>query len=129
MPNLAPWPTCERAFFLNSTTLGIRIYPVSRRTLARSSETVSTAFGPISVKVAALDGAPLSAGPEYEDCRRGAAKAGVPVRKVWTAAVAASEALLASAARHGRSCVREERQTETVVTVPDCRPPPCAVNR
>ncbi len=80
----------ERAFFLHSTTLGIRIYPVSRRTLARSFQQVQTAFGPVNIKIAGLDGAPIAAMPEYEDCRRLATASGVPVRQVWTAAVAAS---------------------------------------
>jgi hypothetical protein len=89
-------PSIERAFFLNSTTLGIRIYPVSRHTLARSFQPIQTAFGPVDIKIAALEGKPIVAMPEYENCRRLASAAGIPVREVWTAAVAASAPLFAA---------------------------------
>lgn len=80
----------QRAFFLNSTTLGVRVSRVARATLPRSIERVQTPFGAISVKVAGLDGNAIGAQPEYDDCQRAAAAAGVPVRQVWTAAVAAA---------------------------------------
>ncbi|MEO5769411.1 MAG: LarC family nickel insertion protein, partial [Polyangia bacterium] len=87
----------ERAFFLNSTTLGIRVHPVSRSVLGRSVETVQTLYGSIGVKVAALDGTPIGASPEYEDCRREAERAAVPVRNVWAAALAASASISGAA--------------------------------
>src|SRR6185295_318468 len=87
----------ERAFFLHSTTLGIRVRPVRRATLPRSLATVETAYGPVRVKVAGLDGEPIGAQPEFDDCRRRAAAAGVPVRRVWAAAVAAASALVPAA--------------------------------
>jgi uncharacterized protein (TIGR00299 family) protein len=85
----------ERAFFLNSTTLGVRLSPVARVTLARSVAQVSTIYGPVRIKVGGLDGAPITAAPEYDDCRRLAATAGVPVQKVWTAATVAAATLTA----------------------------------
>ncbi|MEP6655522.1 MAG: nickel pincer cofactor biosynthesis protein LarC [Myxococcales bacterium] len=87
----------ERAFFLNSTTLGIRVHPISRSVLGRSVETVQTPYGSIGVKVAALDGTPIGASPEFEDCRREAERAAVPVRNVWAAAVAASASISGAA--------------------------------
>jgi uncharacterized protein (DUF111 family) len=83
----------QQAFFLHSTTLGLRVQPVSRLTLPRAVERVSTPFGPIAIKVAGLNGEAIGAQPEYDDCRRAAAAAGVPVRRVWTAALAAGAAL------------------------------------
>jgi uncharacterized protein (TIGR00299 family) protein len=84
----------ERAFFLNSTTLGIRKQAVGRTTLARSVARVDTGHGEVQVKVAALDGEVIGAEPEFEDCRRRARVSGVPVRRVWTAASSAAAALL-----------------------------------
>ena len=89
-------PQVQRAFFLNATTLGVRVRPVQRATLARSFAEVSTPYGPVRVKVAGLDGAPIGAEPEFEDCRQRAAAAKVPVRRVWAAAAAAANALLPS---------------------------------
>ena len=50
--------------------------------LARSFVKVATPYGAVRVKLAALDGEVLGAHPEFEDCRRLAARARVPVREV-----------------------------------------------
>ena len=102
-------PDVERAFFLNSTTLGIRVHPVSRSVLGRSMEKVHTPYGAIGIKVAALDGTPIGASPEYEDCRREAERAAVPVRHVWAAAVAASAPLTGMARRSGQGAAGRAR--------------------
>jgi len=81
-------PQVERAFFLNSTTLGIRKRLVERATLARSIVPVATPYGPVRLKVAGLDGEVIGAEPEFEDVRRRARATGVPVRRVWAAAAA-----------------------------------------
>jgi uncharacterized protein (TIGR00299 family) protein len=88
----------ERAFFRNSTTLGVRTQPMARAVLARAFERVVTPWGDVRVKVGALEGEVTGAQPEFEDCRRLAAKAGVPVRAVLAAASAAAHVLLAGAA-------------------------------
>jgi len=87
-------PQVQRAFFLNATTLGVRVRPVQRATLARALAQVATPHGPVRVKVAGLDGTPIGAEPEFEDCRRRAREAGVPVRRVWAEALAAANALV-----------------------------------
>jgi pyridinium-3,5-bisthiocarboxylic acid mononucleotide nickel chelatase len=82
-----------RTFFENSTTLGVREAPYDRVVLGRSKARVDTRFGPVTVKVAALDGQVLGATPEFDDCRRLAARAGVPVRSVLAEATAAAARL------------------------------------
>src|SRR6185436_5708823 len=82
-----------RAFFQNSTTLGVREAPYDRVVLGRSTAKVETRYGPVTVKVAALDGEVLGAAPEFEDCRRLAGRAGVPVRVVLAEATAAAARL------------------------------------
>lgn len=97
---LAPLDACaavERAFFQGSTTLGLRRRAMERVVLARSFASVDTAYGAVRVKVAALDGEVLGAQPEFEDCRRLAARARVPVREVLSAAAAAGRRLLPTA--------------------------------
>jgi len=88
-------PEVERAFFRSSTTIGVRRSPADRTVLARSLVQVATPYGPVRVKVGAAGGEVLGAQPEFEDCRRRAAAAGVPVREVMSAAAAAGRALLA----------------------------------
>jgi uncharacterized protein (TIGR00299 family) protein len=87
-------PAVERAFFRNSTTLGLRRRRLERVVLARSFIKVATKYGPVRAKLAALDGEVLGAHPEFEDCRRLAGRAGVPVREVVAAAAAAARAWL-----------------------------------
>jgi len=89
-------PAVERAFFRNSTTLGLRRRRLERVVLARSFVKVATRYGSVRAKVAVLDGEVLGAHPEFEDCRRLAARARVPVREVVAAAAAAARAALAA---------------------------------
>jgi uncharacterized protein (TIGR00299 family) protein len=91
----------RRAFFLNSTTLGLRLSPVTRATLARATTSVTTPWGAVGVKVGALDGEPVNAQPEFDDCRRLAAAARIPVKRVWTAALAAAHAVALAPAPAG----------------------------
>ncbi len=83
----AALPEVERAFFRCSTTLGLRRFAVDRTVLARSLVDVDTAYGTVRVKVGAVGGEVIGAQPEFEDCRRRATAAGVPVREVMSAAV------------------------------------------
>jgi hypothetical protein len=84
----------ERAFFAHSTTLGLRRRSLQRVVLARSFATVATPYGKVRIKLGALDGEILGAQPEFDDCRRLATRAHVPVREVLAAAATAARALL-----------------------------------
>ena len=72
-----------------TTSLGVRYHDVERRMLARSSVSVSTRFGDVSVKMAHVNGR-LRAAPEYEDCAHLARSRGVPLQTVYEAALAAA---------------------------------------
>lgn len=75
------------ALLLNETTaFGVRRTVAERRKLRRELRPVATSFGTVTVKVGALDGRVIQAVPEFEDCRRLAAEANVPVRVVYGAA-------------------------------------------
>lgn len=69
-----------------TSTIGVRGYPVSRWTLPRSAGFVETEFGPVAVKTVALPDGSERSTPEYDDCRRIARERGVPVARVHAAA-------------------------------------------
>jgi len=75
--------------FAETTTIGLRYRPARRIELARQSVTVTTPFGKVRVKVASLDGRVVGAQPEYEDCRKLAARRKTPLKEVTAAAVEA----------------------------------------
>ncbi len=71
--------------FRETTTLGVRRWPVTRHKLARQTITVDTPWGPVQGKLALLDdGARFS--PEYEACRAVAIAHQVPLQQVYQAA-------------------------------------------
>ncbi|NQT11345.1 MAG: nickel pincer cofactor biosynthesis protein LarC [Planctomycetes bacterium] len=76
----------ETILFEETTTLGVRRWPVSRSVLVRRAHRVETPWGPIEGKLGWLaEGAPRFA-PEFESCRRVAGEHGVPLRTVYEAA-------------------------------------------
>ena len=79
------------AILAETTTIGVRFDPVDRHVLARELVAVPTPFGPIQVKVARDGDRVVNAAPEFEDCKAAAARAGVPLKQVYAAAVAAWE--------------------------------------
>jgi pyridinium-3,5-bisthiocarboxylic acid mononucleotide nickel chelatase len=74
--------------FAETTTLGLRISVAQRRVLDRKIVSVETEYGPIRVKVGRRNGKILNVAPEFEDCRRVAAKRGIPLKEVMSAALA-----------------------------------------
>ncbi len=82
-------PAMEEILFRETTTLGVRRYPVSRHKLQRKAARVESRFGPIVGKLGWLEGRPVQFSPEYDDCSRIATERGVPLRDVYQAAHAA----------------------------------------
>ena len=64
-------------------TLGIRTRTVDRYVAERHNTIIETGLGPVSVKVKTLDGRPVSAAPEPDDCRRIANETGIPFQEVY----------------------------------------------
>jgi uncharacterized protein (TIGR00299 family) protein len=79
----------EDLLFRETTTLGIRRYPVSRHKLKRQSVEVVTALGPVKGKLGWLGDRPPTFSPEYDDCVRIATALAIPLREVYDAAHAA----------------------------------------
>ncbi|HEY7388888.1 MAG TPA: nickel pincer cofactor biosynthesis protein LarC [Bryobacteraceae bacterium] len=74
--------TLAQIVFAETSTLGLRIYQAERRVQARRFTDVETPYGVVRVKIACEGGY----APEYEDCRKRAIEAGVPLREVLAAA-------------------------------------------
>ncbi len=72
-----------------TSAFGVRQTTAERRKLRRELCPVTTPFGEVAVKLGWLDGQVVQAAPEFEDCRRLALAAGVPVKTVYAAAIAA----------------------------------------
>ena len=71
--------------FRETTTLGVRRWPVTRHKLARQTITVDTPWGPVQGKLALLDDGPRFS-PEYEVCHAVAIAHQVPLQQVYQAA-------------------------------------------
>ena len=67
-----------------TTTIGLRSYPVTRTVLPRREASAETPFGAIRIKVVRQGNAARYT-PEYEDCRQAALKAGIPLAEVYAA--------------------------------------------
>ena len=65
-----------------TSTLGVRVRPVTRHTAAREVFEVDTQLGKIHVKIKRYRGRILGIVPEYDDCRRLAESQGLPLIEV-----------------------------------------------
>lgn len=70
-----------------TTTIGVRSYTVERTILERDFVKVDTKYGEVTLKVSSGQGALVKVAPEYEDCRKVAFKADVPLIEVYEAAI------------------------------------------
>lgn len=82
---------CDRValaqmLFTESTAIGVRTTEWDRLLLPRETRRVSTPFGRIAVKLVRGPGGRVLASAEYDDCKRAALRAGVPLREVVRAA-------------------------------------------
>ncbi len=79
-----------RLLLRETTTLGVRVYPVRRHIAEREMATVETRYGAVRVKLKWVDGQTVGAKPEFEDCRRLAVATDTPLPLVYAAAQAAA---------------------------------------
>jgi len=70
--------------FRESTSIGVRFYPVRRAKLGRRVEEVETKYGTVRLKVSTDGrGRVVNVMPEFEDCKRIAETRGVPLKEVY----------------------------------------------
>jgi len=68
--------------FHETSTIGIRYYPVGRMILIRTSDTVKTRFGTVRIKIIEESDRTKRATPEYDDLKRIAAAKKIPLRLI-----------------------------------------------
>jgi uncharacterized protein (DUF111 family) len=76
----------EAILFSETTTLGVRRWPVDRHVLQRKAHTVDTSWGKIVGKIGWIGDSPPRFAPEFESCRQIAVEHDVPLRVVYEAA-------------------------------------------
>lgn len=79
-------PAVEEVLFRETTTLGVRFWPVERHVLERRPTAVDTPWGSIQGKVSVLPDGTVKFSPEFEACREIARRHGIPLRDVFEAA-------------------------------------------
>ncbi|NOZ64666.1 MAG: nickel pincer cofactor biosynthesis protein LarC [Caldiserica bacterium] len=76
--------------FQETSTTGLRVFYPERIELERYIKTVHTEYGEVEVKIAKYRGKIMSVSPEYETCKKIAAKKNIPLKEVYRAAIAGS---------------------------------------
>ncbi|WP_152655470.1 nickel insertion protein [Oceanobacillus sp. CFH 90083] len=66
-----------------TTTLGIRYYPITVHRMERRFIKVDTEWGPVTVKQGISKGKVFQSSPEYEDCKNIADKHHIPLKQVY----------------------------------------------
>ena len=77
-PGILLWVLCapqdqgqlSNIIFNETSTLGIRSYPVDRLALRREQKEIQTKYGPVRVKIAYQPNGQVNCAPEYDDCKR-----------------------------------------------------------
>lgn len=72
-----------RSIFEETSSIGVRFYPVERRVLERNITKIKVLGEDITVKTAYLEGKEIHAHPEYEDCKKVARKNKIPLKTVY----------------------------------------------
>ncbi len=72
-----------RRILSETSSIGLRYYPVERCLLEREMISVETVWGKMAVKKVRRPGEKTELVPEYEDCCRVAAENGIPIREVY----------------------------------------------
>lgn len=71
--------------FRETTTLGVRYYPVACYRLERDFHSVHTEWGNVTVKLGWHGGELMQYAPEYEECSRIARTYNIPLKRVYEA--------------------------------------------
>jgi uncharacterized protein (DUF111 family) len=73
----------KEILFKETTTLGIRYYPLTVHRLERMHREITTDWGIVRVKEGILNGQMVQTAPEYEDCKLIAHEHHIPLKKVY----------------------------------------------
>lgn len=75
----------QTVVFKETTSIGMRMYPVEKVKINRAFETMETDLGTVSIKKAYFNGALVNVKPEYEDIKRIALTKGLSIKEVTKA--------------------------------------------
>ncbi|MBO1909753.1 nickel insertion protein [Sporosarcina sp. 6E9] len=73
----------KRILFTETTTLGVRYYPLTVHRTERRFRKVLTKWGEVTVKEGIYEGKVIQSSPEYEECKKIAEHHQVPLKKVY----------------------------------------------
>jgi pyridinium-3,5-bisthiocarboxylic acid mononucleotide nickel chelatase len=73
----------KNILFKETTTLGVRYYPLTVHRLERTFQQIKTEWGPITVKEGRFEGQLVQKAPEYDECRQIAQKHNIPLKQVY----------------------------------------------
>lgn len=73
----------RQILFEETTTIGMRVYPIKKYMLPYEFLTIKTEYGSAKVKVASMEGKVCTVSPEYEDCQRLAQLSGVSLKHIY----------------------------------------------
>ncbi|HVL25132.1 MAG TPA: nickel pincer cofactor biosynthesis protein LarC [Thermomicrobiales bacterium] len=76
----------ESTLIENTSTLGVRALPIERTKAARQSDSVTTRWGDVRIKVRIWNGRAIDITPEYDDVVAIARSHDIPIRTVWNEA-------------------------------------------
>lgn len=68
--------------FAETSTIGIRHYPVQRQIAGRVTKKITTPWGEASVKVSSYQNKICNVAPEFEDCRKLAEEHNIPLKQI-----------------------------------------------
>lgn len=69
--------------FKETTSIGMRVYPITKYMLPYEIRTVDTEYGAARVKFASFEGNVCTWSPEYEDCRKLARESGLSLKTIY----------------------------------------------
>ena len=73
----------KQILFKETTTLGIRYYPITVHRMERRFETITTKWGEVTVKLGIFEGEIIQRSPEYDDCKKIAETHNIPLKTVY----------------------------------------------
>ena len=73
----------KQILFKETTTLGVRYYPLTVHRAERRFRKVSTEWGMVTVKEGIYEGQVIQSSPEFEECKKIAEDHNMPLKKVY----------------------------------------------
>jgi len=73
--------------FKETSSIGLRYFPVNRQVLKRKKLNVKVMGETISIKTAEFEGKLINIQPEFSDCKKAADKKGVPLKRIMEMAI------------------------------------------